>query len=599
MKTYILLFITCFILSLTGNASPEGEFNKIVREYTLKPDGSCEVRYAKELKINTHVALNSLYGETFIIYNPIYQSVKINSSYTKQADGTIINTPPNAFNEVLPSSAANAPAYNHLKELVVTHTGLELGATIFLDYTVFSKPEYFQSGNLGLEPEIDDILQETSPIKEYVINVHIPVTQTFNYLLTGIAGKPEINKTEKIKHYSWKLKNIPPVIAAPYSPKNKQNVPRLTATCHSSQESVLKMLNKNLTILLNDIGEIITKELIKGCKKEIDKVIAIQKYIQEKIATCHLTLEETGYRVRTPFEVLQSAYGTEAEKAMLLYAMLHTANLSPEIVVIYPATLKKGIKGLKAISDFRIKVNIDKKPIFLSAIKYPTESIELSENREEFWMMNNKEILPLNIIPSGIPEIDYKAEINFNPQLATVSAKAMIGNLFIPVMDNWSTERYVKNMAASAGKQVTSQVTYAKDANLSFTAEQKVNPVNGYLIYQLPDISKAVKSWNMTQLNSKRGNILEIPHSIKESYEYNIHLASNMTLKTKARQIELNKPFGKLKITIQPTGNNVFIKKEIELNKVFISSTEYSDFRNMLNLWNDKNNNQLIIHYKN
>ena len=80
--------------------------------------------------------MNSLYGETFIVYDPAYQQLKINESYTRQVDGTIVTTPANAFVEVLPSAAANAPAYNGLKEMVVVHTGLELGATIYLDYTV-------------------------------------------------------------------------------------------------------------------------------------------------------------------------------------------------------------------------------------------------------------------------------------------------------------------------------------------------------------------------------------------------------------------------------------------------------------------------------
>ena len=91
--------------------------------------------------------MNGTYGESFIVYNPQYQELKINSSYTKQKDGTIIKTPDNAFVEVLPRNAADAPAYNHLKEMVVVHTGLELGATIYLDYTVTSKPGYL--------PEVD------------------------------------------------------------------------------------------------------------------------------------------------------------------------------------------------------------------------------------------------------------------------------------------------------------------------------------------------------------------------------------------------------------------------------------------------------------
>ena len=98
MKKYIFSLLFCFILCASAQAIPEAEFIKITKDYTFQPDGSYEIRYTKQLKINTHIAFNNLYGETFIVYNPNYQSIKINSSYTEQADGSIIKAPENAFN---------------------------------------------------------------------------------------------------------------------------------------------------------------------------------------------------------------------------------------------------------------------------------------------------------------------------------------------------------------------------------------------------------------------------------------------------------------------------------------------------------------------
>lgn len=44
--------------------------------------------------------------------------------------------------------------------MVVTHTGLELGAAIYWDYTILTKPEI----------DIDEIIQEQSPV-ENIYNV--------------------------------------------------------------------------------------------------------------------------------------------------------------------------------------------------------------------------------------------------------------------------------------------------------------------------------------------------------------------------------------------------------------------------------------------
>ena len=142
-----MLSVLLLMLVLPTKAASEAEFGKLVKSYTLRTDGSQEMRVQKELTLFTHAAMNGLYGESFIIYNPAYQELKIHESYTRQKDGSIVKTPDNAFVEVLPSAAADAPAYNGLKEMVVVHTGLELGATIYLDYSVITRPGYL--------PELD------------------------------------------------------------------------------------------------------------------------------------------------------------------------------------------------------------------------------------------------------------------------------------------------------------------------------------------------------------------------------------------------------------------------------------------------------------
>ena len=138
MKKIYYIYVCLGVLLLTAlpaKAASEAEFGKLAKTYTLHKDGSQEMRVYKELTLFTHAAMNGLYGESFIVYNPAYQELKIHESYTRQKDGKIVKTPENAFVEVLPAAAADAPAYNGLKEMVVVHTGLELGATICLRYS--------------------------------------------------------------------------------------------------------------------------------------------------------------------------------------------------------------------------------------------------------------------------------------------------------------------------------------------------------------------------------------------------------------------------------------------------------------------------------
>lgn len=202
MKKYNLLIIGLLAV-VTAMAQPEAVFDKIVKQYTWNRDGSMTFRYRKELKLNTHFAFNNLYGETFIVYNPEFQTLKINESYTKQADGTVIRTPDNAFNEVLPSFAADAPAYNHLREMVVTHTGLEVGATIYLDYTLTT--------HVGFYPFLDvaEQLQEHSPVKDYQVEITLPEEEKLTYGLNALKGEPTVRQHSGMTTYAWHFQHIP------------------------------------------------------------------------------------------------------------------------------------------------------------------------------------------------------------------------------------------------------------------------------------------------------------------------------------------------------------------------------------------------------
>ena len=86
---YYIVTLAMLILAFPVKAASEAEFGKLSKAYTLHADGSQEMRVQKELTLFTHAAMNRVYGESFIIYNPEFQTLKIHDSYTRQKDGTI------------------------------------------------------------------------------------------------------------------------------------------------------------------------------------------------------------------------------------------------------------------------------------------------------------------------------------------------------------------------------------------------------------------------------------------------------------------------------------------------------------------------------
>lgn len=309
----------------------------------------------KELTLFTHAAMNGLYGETFIVYNPDFQKLEIHESYTRQKDGTVVQTPANAFVEVLPAAAANAPAYNQLKEMVVVHTGLELGATIVLDYSIVSKAGYL--------PELDVCcpVKELSPIKEFTFRLNVPAGKSVHYELLNASAQPSIAQRDGMKSFTWTLKEVKP---RPYAyPSTRGNMgqvqavasgmmPVFVASTWSRYDEALKSLKAQFQPGNRSVIEAKVAELTRGIQGNPQAVRnAIARYMTElyQLGRCGVSLQDAGYRLRPASEVIRSAYGTQAELVNLDVTLQQAAGLEAEVAVCALRPSKAENQGLSTI----------------------------------------------------------------------------------------------------------------------------------------------------------------------------------------------------------------------------------------------------------
>lgn len=340
---------------LPVKAESEAEFRKLSKTYTLRADGSQELRVQKELTLFTHAAMNGLYGETFIVYDPEFQELTIHESYTRQKDGTVIKTPSNALVEVLPSSAANAPAYNHLKEMVVVHTGLELGATIYLDYSIVSKAGYL--------PELDVCcpVKELSPVKEFIFRLNVPAGKSVRYELLNASAKPVIAQGNGMKSFIWTLKDVAP---RPYAyPSGRGNLglvqavasgmmPVFVASTWPGYTEAVKYLQKQFAVGNTSVVEGKVAELTQGLEGNPQAIRnAIANYMAGlyQLGHCNVSLQDAGYRLRPASEVITSAYGTQAELVNLDVTLQRAAGLEAEVAVCALRPSVDGNRGLATV----------------------------------------------------------------------------------------------------------------------------------------------------------------------------------------------------------------------------------------------------------
>lgn len=538
MKTihlYIGVLALLLSMALTAQAAPEARFGKLSKTYTLHADGSQELRVQKELTLYTHAAMNSLYGETFIVYNPQYQQLEIHESYTRQKDGTIIRTPANAFVEVLPSAAANAPAYNGLKEMVVVHTGLELGATIYLDYSIKSQAGYL--------PELDICcpIKELSPIDEFTFRIEVPEGKTLHYELLNASARPAEANKDGMKSITWKLKNVEP---RPYSYPSLRSslglvqqaasgmMPVLVASTWTNYADALKSLTRQFVPGDRTVIEAKLTELKQAAQKDsTDLRTAIAAYMDDLYRSnqCKVSLGEAGYRLRPASEIIRSAYGTQAELVNLDVTLQKAAGLKAEVAVCVLRPSVADNCGLGSIVSVVAKSDATPKGVALQG----TEEARL----QSYMTVTDLQAQPLEL----------------------------------PFRSIQGTQQDV----------------------LEVKADNSQSLPNGWQIVSLKPISVALPLYAYAANTTIRENIL-LPQTVTMTSKTQVKLPVGASWIPKADK-ELTNKCGKVSFTYCSDADGVTVTRSISITQQLLTPQTYRDFYALMAEWRDTNNHTLLL----
>lgn len=538
MKTiqlYIGVLALLLSTALTAQAAPEAHFGKLSKTYTLHADGSQELRVQKELTLYTHAAMNSLYGETFIVYDPQYQQLEIHDSYTRQKDGTIVRTPANAFVEVLPSAAANAPAYNRLKEMVVVHTGLELGATICLDYSIKSQAGYL--------PELDICcpIKELSPIDEFTCRIEIPEGKTLHYELLNASIRPAETHQDGMKILTWSLKNVEP---RPYSYPSLRGslgmvqqvasgmMPVLVASTWTSHADALKSLARQFVAGDCTVIDAKLAELKQEAQKDsTDLQSAIATYIDRlyRSGQCKVSLSEAGYRLRPASEVIRSAYGTQAELANLDAALRQAAGLKAEVAVCALRSSEADNCGLGSIVSVVATSDVTPKGI-------------ASQGKEEARLQGYMTVTDLEAQPLELP----------------------LGNA----------------------------QDIQKD-RLEVNADNSQTLPDGWQVVSLKPVSAALPLYAYAANTTIRENIL-LPQTLEVTCETLVKLPEGTAWSPKADKMLTNR-CGKVSFTYRPSADGVTVTRSLSITQQRLTPHTYGDFYALMAEWRDTNNHTLLL----
>lgn len=317
MKRLFLITVAVLMGSATwAQAQPDAEYLLIRRSYKTNADGSMDIRFRKEIKLLRNRAITAYAdkGETFITYNPAFETLTINESYTIMADGTKVETPANAFVRQLPGGCADCGRLNGIRELTVVHTALEYNSVIVLDYTLHR--------NSGLYVERFNF-QQDCPVRRYEVRY--------------ADGTVQVEQ------------NIAQSVDDPYMPARKGYDVEFQLGERPSYEAERRLPQAG-TLLQN---------LRKPDAKEY--VAAIRDWVVDYVLLNEVDLSHVGYAMAPAAQVFSSNCGTHLDKTGLLAALLNEAGFRAAIVD----------NSLNVLGDrpFEVEVVVEGVPYRLSAVR--------------------------------------------------------------------------------------------------------------------------------------------------------------------------------------------------------------------------------------
>ena len=587
--------------SFSQNENSDAVYLKLTKEYTLNPDGSVDFRFIKKQKLLTYRSFNSLYGESTIIYNPDWQVLKINDVYTIMADGKKIIAPKNAINEVLPGIAVNAPSYNNLREMVITHTGTERNAILNLDYGIHSKKGFYPAlmGN--------EVLVETEPVKELTIKIRIPNIVKLYYKAIHTDQLPVITNEGLFSLYTWKFKDCPPISTEEFQIANNENYPRLIFSTENERTGLYIGFQKQPAFICtrNDEMKHAVEVITSVFKEKQEILLKLQEKVVNEFKMWPIPLRYTGFTCRTAEETWHSNGGTPIEKTILLISLLKEAGITARpVAVVRNEVFDEKMGSLLDIDEFLVKAELNETgPVYLSVntlnpqdLKYnfPDRMIvELDSTGKSKFIKTqaytNKVSCRFDCI------VDSKTQLSGEISIDMVNGS----NPWLLLLRDKDKERswFTGSIGASDLKDQTILNMDEKESMIRYSV-QKDKPFrkdSNVYFFTLPGMTKSIEGWGIRLLPKNRITPIEIPSEMEESYEYTFILPEGMSPFSPDKKLEINNAAGSFYYELRTEAAKVTVKKNIKLKKRIIPVSEYSEFKALMDSWNNDRYRELIF----
>ncbi|MBD3225014.1 MAG: DUF3857 domain-containing protein [Caldithrix sp.] len=592
--TFASNYATTTEKKMTENA--DAVYLNILKEYRLNEDGSWTYHQKHQLKILTYYAFQRRYGETFVIFDTLKQALKINKNMTTMADGKKVKSPDNAFNKVLPRFAQRSPAYNHLREMVITHTALEQQAVINLDYELLNSADF-------LPAMMDDIvLTEDAPIRQLTVRLIVPDGHTLNYQLLNSNAQAKDTIVDGNRVVEWQLSNLSAHHQESAQPPAKDFQPRMIFSTAAHWNALLKPFHEQWVQAMH--FEQPPQMDWNGSQTELDSILAVQKVVVQQLEDINVPLAKAGFSFRSAANVWKSAAGTPLEKAIVMSAILHNAGIKAHPVLVSSTKmLAAEVPDLSTYESAQVQVKPrSHQTILLSVNALNNQTMAYRWAGYPALHLGNDQIERIQIEANG--NIDHGSEMNIH---LMVDKNWDITGHFLLHLQGLSYPYLALYTDRISPNQILKDFNI-ENVDIDHFSEEKMvmkGTISGTLMHEpmgkytqsfIPESEYGLKKLGIPTLTVNRNNALKLPVSnFADRLSMKMELPQSVKAIMKPVHKRTKNAVGSVEIEIRPRGKSLIVNRSFSLQNNDVSVKDYPSLLELWRLWHSETFKTLLF----
>lgn len=575
--------------------------------HTLHPDGRTERRHTVVMKHFTY-ASSDAYGDPHIAFNKRLQKLKILHSRTYMVDGKQVDTKKNGFNERTPFQLEKAPRYTDNREMVVSFMGWEKGCVTELDYTIADQAKLY--GHLWG----DYFLRTFEPALKVELILRVPQGTKLFHACPNCAQKPKKGRDGIFDTYTWRVRRQKGSDYEDNKGKRRIFWPHVIYSTAASWKRIFVKLKERVygAVDSSPLLKSLVMKLVKGRHTKAQLARAMNRYVSKFVNTIKWPLAEFDYRPRKASAVLDSGYGHQLDKAVLLLALLKAANIEARALFAsrslsfaekVPSPLQFGKVMVEALlgsgkisfdpsgeAGVDPMASLEGHTLFrLAGGSHKLEQLPQSAAEENRAMLTGKISFDGKLKGSGRLSLSLTGALKQNRRFASVKgAKAFImkaaGKLFPGA--KWKSH-HVRGL----GPEGTSLSIKIAGPRL------KANKA-GLIFLPTPGLPGACALKALSLYRNKRRTPVILRTAFQSMTEVEMALPKGFSILYRPADVSLDLVVGTLSIKMFERKGKLHITKSLTLNNRLIPAGVYSQLRRLANEAFSQRNNVVILKEK-